>query len=82
MHEANTLQILEEEGLQEIAQITMHGFTYEFTLLIDKIDNPSYLPQTLENKIVALADMYYNQNEQRVSLTTWISLSIYLASEA
>ena len=50
----------------------MHGFVYEIFLLKgDK--NIKFLPQTIENKIVALSDMYFNQNEQRVNLKDRIS---------
>jgi len=45
----------------------MHGFIYEIFLLKGK-ENKNFLPQSLENKIVVLADMYYNQAEQRVEL--------------
>jgi putative nucleotidyltransferase with HDIG domain len=54
-HETNSVTILNEEGLGEIAAIVMHGTLYEIQLLRG-IDNPALLPQTLENKIVAYAD--------------------------
>ncbi|NLE01234.1 MAG: HD domain-containing protein, partial [Fibrobacter sp.] len=54
-HELNTISILKQEGLEEIASITMHGSFYEIMKLRGE-DNPSYLPKTIENKIVAYAD--------------------------
>jgi putative nucleotidyltransferase with HDIG domain len=72
IHEINTIEILKKEDLDDIAKITMHGFIYEIFLLKgDK--NLKFLPQTIENKIVALSDMYFNQNEQRVNLKDRIS---------
>jgi putative nucleotidyltransferase with HDIG domain len=54
-HEINSVAILKAEGLPEIASIVMHGTLYEIQLLRGIVD-PSLLPQTLENKIVAYAD--------------------------
>jgi putative nucleotidyltransferase with HDIG domain len=67
-HEFNTVEILKNEGLADLAQITMHGQVYEAALLRGEKDAEKYLPTLLENKIVVMADMYYNQSEQRVSL--------------
>lgn len=66
-HELNTVEVLKKEGLTDIAKIAMHGFVYEMPLLKDG-GNDKFLPKTIENKIVVLADMYYNHSEQRVSL--------------
>jgi putative nucleotidyltransferase with HDIG domain len=54
-HELNTIIILKNEGLDELAAITMHGSFYEIQLLRG-IDSDEFLPNTLENKIVAYAD--------------------------
>jgi putative nucleotidyltransferase with HDIG domain len=54
-HELNTLDILKKENLEDIASITIHGSIYEIMVLRGK-DDPTLLPQTLENKIVAYAD--------------------------
>jgi putative nucleotidyltransferase with HDIG domain len=54
-HEINSVYILNEEGLHEIAAIVIHGTIYEIMRLRGK-DDPSLLPRTLENKIVAYAD--------------------------
>ncbi len=67
VHEFNTIDILKREGLSDIAEIAMHGFLYE--ILEQRGEGTgNLLPRKLENKVVALADMYYNQDEQRVSL--------------
>ncbi len=67
IHEINTVEILCCEGLGDIAPLAMHGFVYEIHLLRGE-ERPEYLPHRLENKIVVLADMYYNQRQERVSL--------------
>jgi putative nucleotidyltransferase with HDIG domain len=67
IHELNTIEILKKEGLDDIADIAMHGFLYEVCLLEGK-NTDGLLPKNLENKIVVLADMYFNQKEGRVSL--------------
>ncbi|HEX2957270.1 MAG TPA: HD domain-containing protein [Chitinispirillaceae bacterium] len=54
-HELNTITILKNEGLDELASITMHGSFFEIQLLRG-IDSDEFLPTTLENKIVAYAD--------------------------
>jgi len=54
-HEINTIQILNKEGLADIAEITMHGSYYEI-MLLRGIDDQKLKPTTLENKIVAYAD--------------------------
>ncbi len=58
-HELNTLSILKQEGLDDIAAITIHGSIYEI-MLLRGIDNPELLPKTIENKIVAYADSRFN----------------------
>jgi putative nucleotidyltransferase with HDIG domain len=57
-HEINTITILQSEGLDDIASITMHGSCYEI-MQLRGIENPSLIPQTIENKIVAYADAIY-----------------------
>jgi uncharacterized protein len=54
-HEINSVNILINEGLPEIAAIVMHGSMYEISVLRGS-PNESFMPQTLENKIVAYAD--------------------------
>ncbi len=54
-HEINSVAILKQEGLEDIAGIVMHGSMYEISVLRGKTDE-SLLPSTLENKIVAYAD--------------------------
>lgn len=67
LHELNTVEVLKKEGFDDIAKIAMHGFIYE-TPLAKNTAPDKFLPKTIENKIIVLADMYYNQNEERVSL--------------
>jgi HD superfamily phosphodiesterase len=54
-HEINSIKILQEEGLEDIADIIIHGTIYE-TMKLRGNDRPELLPKTLENKIVAYAD--------------------------
>jgi putative nucleotidyltransferase with HDIG domain len=54
-HEINSVAILKEEDLEDIAAIVMHGSMYEISVVRGKADE-SLLPSTLENKIVAYAD--------------------------
>jgi putative nucleotidyltransferase with HDIG domain len=54
-HEINSIKILQEEGLNDIADIIIHGTIYEIMKLRGN-DRPELLPKTLENKIVAYAD--------------------------
>jgi putative nucleotidyltransferase with HDIG domain len=54
-HEAHTVEILQCEGLDEIAAIAMHGSYYEI-MQLRGIEDLSLKPQSLENKIVAYAD--------------------------
>jgi putative nucleotidyltransferase with HDIG domain len=54
-HEANSVAILREEGLPELATIAMHGSYYEIMKLRGSED-VSLLPRSVENKIVAYAD--------------------------
>lgn len=60
-HELNTIRILCSEGHEDIASITMHGSYYE-VMLLRGIDNPQFIPQTVENKIVAYADARYKDH--------------------
>lgn len=68
MHAFHSVDVLKKEGLHDIAELVMHGFIHEIFVLEMDEEATNYLPRTIENKIVALADMYYNQDEQRVSL--------------
>ncbi|HUI93792.1 MAG TPA: HD domain-containing protein [Chitinivibrionales bacterium] len=54
-HEINSITLLKQEGLEEIAEIVMHGSMYEISVIRGKPDQ-SLLPKTVENKIVAYAD--------------------------
>jgi putative nucleotidyltransferase with HDIG domain len=54
-HEPASVAILCEEGLGDLADIVMHGSYYEI-MKLRGIDDPSLLPRSLENKIVAYAD--------------------------
>ncbi len=54
-HEINSVAILKQESLEDIAAIVMHGSMYENSVLRGKADE-SLLPSSLENKIVAYAD--------------------------
>ncbi len=64
IHEINTINILKKEKLDNIAKISKHWFLYE----IDPKKHSRSLPDSLENKIVILSDMYCNQNWEKVSL--------------
>jgi putative nucleotidyltransferase with HDIG domain len=63
-HELNSVAILREEGHPELADIVMHGSMYEISQLRGT-DDPSLLPHSLENKIVAYADARF-----RLSIVT------------
>lgn len=69
-HVVNSVAILKEEGLEEIAGLTVHGVAYE-QMKAQGIDDPSLLPGTVENKIVAYADTRFRlvpvTLEQRIS---------------
>ena len=67
MHEFNSIDILKEEGLEELSEIILHWFVYEHFKL-KWINNIAYLPKTLEQKTLCLADMYCDQNQKRVSI--------------
>jgi putative nucleotidyltransferase with HDIG domain len=71
LHEWHTLWILRNEGLGEIADIAMHGTPYERVLLLEGVEDESLLPQTIENKIVAYADLRFCQRP--MSLTERLS---------
>jgi len=60
-HEINSVSILKEEGYENISSIVMHGSIYEINLLRGH-DDPSLVPQTLENKIVAYSDARYRDH--------------------
>lgn len=67
-HELNSVEILKKEGLNDIAHIVLHWFVYEQEYLRTWIKEDKYLPINIENKIISLSDMYYNQNMQKVTL--------------
>lgn len=73
VHEFNTIEILKNEGLADLAKIAFHGFVYETALLEKDRNADRYLPSSLENKIVIFADMHYNLDGQRVSLEERLS---------
>jgi len=54
-HERNSQDILRESGLPELADIVMHGSGYELRKARG-VEDPSLLPRSLENRIVAYAD--------------------------
>jgi len=54
-HELNSVAVLRERGLDDLAGIVMHGTLYEASILRNQ-PNREYLPASLENKIVAWAD--------------------------
>lgn len=60
IHELNTVEILTNEGLADIADIAFHGFVYEKFLMKGDCKK-IYLPNSIENKIVVLADSYFAQ---------------------
>lgn len=64
-HELLTIEILKKEGLEDLANITIHGSIYEISILRGKAD-PTLLPCTIENKIVAYADARFR--DQPVSM--------------
>ncbi|MFH1894355.1 MAG: HD domain-containing protein [Patescibacteria group bacterium] len=68
VHEFNTVEILENEGLADLAKIAFHGFVYESALLKGEKELDKYLPFSIENKIIVIADMHYNQKGQNVNL--------------
>jgi len=67
-HEISGQNILISEGFPEIAKIIMHGIIYEQIFFQTGHYDKNYLPTIIENKIVVLADMYYNQKQQKVTL--------------
>jgi len=70
-HEWRTVRILRQEGLDDIAEIVMHGALYERVLLLKGVADESLLPRTVENKIVAYADLRFCQRP--MSLTERVS---------
>jgi putative nucleotidyltransferase with HDIG domain len=60
-HETNSVAILKQEGLADIADIVMHGSMYEISVVRGKPDK-SLLPRTIENKIVAYADARFKDS--------------------
>jgi putative nucleotidyltransferase with HDIG domain len=60
-HELNSVNILKQEGLADIADIVMHGSVYEISVVRGSPDY-SLLPRTIENKIVAYADARFKDS--------------------
>jgi|WetSurMetagenome_2_1015567.scaffolds.fasta_scaffold00119_29 putative nucleotidyltransferase with HDIG domain len=54
-HETNSVDILTMEGHPDLAAVVMHGSMYEISALRGAPDE-SFLPKSLENKMVAYAD--------------------------
>ncbi len=67
IHEFNSVDILKEKGLKELSEIVLHWFVYEHFKLKWKEDK-SFLPKSLEQKTLCLADMYCYQNQRRVNI--------------
>jgi putative nucleotidyltransferase with HDIG domain len=61
-HEINSVEILEKEGLPELAALVMHGTIYEI-MQLRGLDNPALLPGSVENKIVAYADARHRNHD-------------------
>ncbi len=59
-HEHNSVEMLEEIGEPELAHLVLHGVLYETSILEDRED-PSLLPETVEQKIVSYADVRFGQ---------------------
>jgi putative nucleotidyltransferase with HDIG domain len=57
-HEPASVAILRKEGFDDLAKIVMHGSYYEI-MKLRGVDDPSLLPRTVENKIVAFADVRF-----------------------
>lgn len=64
-HEFNTLAILREEGLEELADIALHGTLYEASVLEGRPDE-SLLPRSIEQKILCYADLRFCQRPMTV----------------
>jgi len=60
-HEFRSVEILRSEGLSELADIAMHGYTYE-KQLVNGVDDKSLLPKTIEQKILVYADLRYKNS--------------------
>ncbi|HMD68625.1 MAG TPA: HD domain-containing protein [Chitinivibrionales bacterium] len=60
-HELNSVRILKQEGLADLADIVMHGSMYELSVIHGAPDE-SLLPRTIENKIVAYADTRFKDS--------------------
>ncbi|MFW6286698.1 MAG: HD domain-containing protein [Candidatus Sumerlaeota bacterium] len=59
-HEHNSVEMLREMGHPELADIVLHGVLYESSILEDRED-PSLLPETIEQKIVTYSDLRFAQ---------------------
>lgn len=66
-HVVNSIDILREEGHEDLACCVPHGTCYE-QLLQRGIDNPALLPTTLESRIVAYADARWRLGPAPVTL--------------
>ncbi|MFP4118460.1 MAG: HD domain-containing protein [Candidatus Woesearchaeota archaeon] len=66
-HELHTIEILKAHGLDDIAEITTHGYLYEY-LMVKGVKRDDLLPSTIENKIVIYADFLFNQRRQTTTM--------------
>ncbi|HAP55907.1 MAG: HD domain-containing protein [Spirochaetales bacterium] len=66
-HELNSVAILREEGIPELADIVLHSYPYEIFLCKGE-ERPEYLPRSLENKIVVYADFLRDQEAREVGM--------------
>ncbi len=66
-HEVNSVEILREEGLNDLADIVCHSYPYEIFLLKGQ-ERPEYLPRSLENKIIIYADYLIDQEAKEVPM--------------
>lgn len=71
-HEVNSVEILREEGLPELADIVLHSYPYEIFLRRGEV-HPEYLPTSLENKIVIYADYLRDQENRPVTMAERIA---------
>jgi putative nucleotidyltransferase with HDIG domain len=78
-HELNSVRILEEEGLPELAAIVIHGSIYEIMKLRGR-DDPGLLPRTIENKIVAYADARCKDRVVRME-ERWAEIEVRRSTE-
>jgi len=68
LHELNTQSILAACNLSRYARYTMHGFVYERLRGENEELASKYLPNSLENKCVVLADMQTGPNGEEFTV--------------